>query len=83
MSVSSVPSSIWTQPTPPSVIGGASSIPPQGTDTAAGQATPATASSGTATPAPGSASLFQTLASDLQAMLVQLQGGASGQIEFA
>ncbi len=71
MSVGSIASNTWTPPLPPQPVPGSACNP---FSTASGAATSMTMGS---SPASGSTDPFQQLASDIQAMLLQAQGGTA------
>jgi hypothetical protein len=75
VSIESIASNVWTRPyQPQSGVGGSSNVdPPPSSSTAGSNST----TSGTGAPVVASANPFQQLASDIQALLVQAQGGAT------
>jgi len=86
MSIGNVASNAWTPPFPPqSGVGGAWGafpLPPDANGIAQGSSGPAgvgSSWSGTGTSATGPTNPFQRLASDIQALLLQAQGGTAAQ----
>jgi len=87
MSIGSLASNTWTRHHPPqsgiSSVGGANATPSGAGNCSSATASSSPAGTGTGTPASGITNLFQNLASDIQALLVQAQGGGTTQAATA